>query len=230
MISNLMKRFAAATAIGCLMTPAAFGDYFTATIDGDFTEWATVSVAASDAVGDNTGVGTIDIGDIKIGNDDDFLYLSVTYPNSLSQSTNISIDVDSNPSTGYDVGVLGIVGVEASWQNDFPFTNGPGAGDFNNGFGMSGDFFGIGAAMMSPFGDAAQREWAISLDNTFNETGLPVFADDDFTVIVWADGGADYSVAIPYTLMAAPSAIPEPSSLVLISIPAIGLLARRRRS
>lgn len=228
MISNLMKRFGAAIAIGCLMTPAVFGDFVTINIDGNFSDWAGVTVLDSDG-GDNAG--SVDIGDVQIANDDDFLYLSVTYPNVLSVNTYISIDVDSDTATGFDVFSLGLAGVEASWQNDFPFTNG--AGSFNNGFGMTGDFFGSGAALISPAAgvDAAQKEWAISLNSTFNETGAPVFADDDFTVLIWTDAGAgDVSSAIPYTLMPNPAAIPEPSSLILISLPAIGLIARRRRS
>ncbi len=145
MISNLMKRFGAAMAVGCLMTPTVFGDYLTATIDGDFSDWAGVWVVDSDG-GDNAG--SVDIGDIQIGNDDDFLYLSVTYPNVLSVPTYISIDTDSDTSTGFDVFSLGLAGVEASWQNGFPFTNA--AGVFNNGVAMSGDFFGSGAALISP--------------------------------------------------------------------------------
>lgn len=228
MISNLMRSFGTAIAITCFITPAAFGDFLTSTTDGNFSEWAGVTVFDSDA-GDNPG--SVDIGDVQIANDNDFLYLSVTYPNVLSTPTYISIDVDNDTSTGFDVFSLGLAGVEASWQNDFPFTNG--TGSFNNGFGMSGDFFGSGAALISPAAgvNAAQKEWAISLNSTFNETGAPVFADDNFTVLIWTDAGAgDVSAAIPYTLMVDPASIPEPSSLVLISMTAIGLVARRRRS
>lgn len=214
------KLIALLTVIPCVSASA--GTFLTATIDGNFTEWASVPILDVDS-GDNPG--SVDFANIQIGNDDDFLYISMTYPNTLSNSTFISIDVDSNPLTGFDVFSLGLAGVEASWQNDFPFTNG--TGSFNTGVGMSGDFFGSGAALISSTGDVAQKEWAISLDIIFNDVdSTPVFDDDEFTVLIWTDAGAgDVSVAIEYEL----AAVPEPSGTLLVSLAGMAFLIRRRR-
>lgn len=196
---------------------ASAGTFKPITIDSDFSDWADVPVLDSDPA-DNPG--SVDIGDIKIANDDDFLYLYNTSHSGLMLSTFLSIDVDSDVSTGFDIFGLGLVGSEACWQNDFPFTQS--AGTFNDGLGMSGDFFGIGAALLSPFADATERELAISLDIVFNNGGAPVFADDSFTLMLWTDLGAgDVSAAIPYTL-----AVPEPASAILLLV---SLLGMRRR-
>ena len=200
---------------------AQAGTFLTATIDGSFAEWAGVPVLSTDG-GDNAG--SVDLGNVQIANDDDFLYISVTYPNTLSTPTFISIDSDSNAATGYDIFSAGLVGVEASWQNDFPFTNSTGA--FNNGLGMSGDFFEGGAALISSLSDAAQKEWAISLDITFNGDGSKVFDDPNFDILIWTDDGAgDVSDPISYTLA---TAIPEPSSIALLGLVSLGLMRRQR--
>lgn len=216
----MKKIFATTLATLSLAAGAQAGTFLTAVIDDSFAEWAAVPVLDSDG-GDNAG--SVDIGDIKIANDDDFLYITITYPNSLSVSTFTALDVDSDTATGFDVFSLGLIGSEASWQNDFPFTQA--AGVFNNGQGMSGDFFGSGAANISAGADPTQKEWAISLDITFNETGLPVFADDDFDILFWTDAGAgDVSSTISYTL----ATVPEPSGAILL-LCAAGMLSFKRR-
>ena len=200
---------------------AQAGTFLTATIDGAFTEWAGVPVLDSDG-GDNAG--SVDIGNVQIANDDDYLYITVTYPNTLSNSTFISVDFDSDTATGFDVFGLGLIGSEASWQNDFPFTQTSGA--FNNGLGMSGDFFSSGAALISSTSDVTQKEWAISLEITFNATGGKVFDDDDFDILIWTDAGAgDVSAPISYTLA---SSVPEPSGVALLALASLGFLRRRR--
>ena len=207
--------------LSSIMLPAAHGGTFlTATIDGDFSEWAGITVIDSDPT-DNPGF--VDFGDIRIANDNNYLYINVQYPGSLALGTFISIDVDSNTATGFDIFGLGLVGAEASWQNDFPFTNSTGI--YNNGFGMSGDYFGSGAALIDTFADGPQREWAISLDILFNEDNSPVFDDANFTILIWTDQGAtDVSSAINYTL-----AVPEPATPLLVAAAGLAALRRRRR-
>ncbi|MCB1129965.1 MAG: hypothetical protein KDN05_02485 [Verrucomicrobiae bacterium] len=210
-----------AVAISALMAGDAHaGTFLTATIDGDFSEWAGLTVLDSDPA-DNTG--GVDIGNIKVANDDNYLYIHYTHHTSSALSTFVAIDVDSTVSTGFDIFGLGLVGAEAQWQNDFPFTSSTGV--FNNGFGMSGDYFGSGAALIAPFGDATEHELAISLNILFNETSAPVFANNTFTILLWTDSAAgDVSSPITYTL-----AVPEPRALLLGVAGFAACVGRRRR-
>jgi hypothetical protein len=206
-----------------LIAGAASATFTTITIDGDFSDWAGVPVAVSDPA-DN--VGEVDLADIQIANDADFLYLRMTYHAALAESTYIALDVDENTATGFDVFSLGLIGSEAAWQNDFPFTQSTGV--FNDGGGMSGDFFGSGAALLSPSGNSSSRELALSLAATFNVGGTPVFPDDSIRLLIYTDAGPSGDVASPisYTL----SVIPEPSTLALVLLGGLGIAARRRRA
>jgi hypothetical protein len=200
---------------------AQSGFFATMTIDGDYSDWASVPVLDSD-LADN--VGSVDIATTQIANDANYLYIRNTYHGTVSQPTYIALDVDQNTATGFDVFGMGLAGSEAGWQNDFPFTQA--AGVFNDGQGMSGEFFGSGAALLVTSGDNSARELAISLDILFNSDSSPVFADDTFTLLLYTDvGGNDVSAPIPYTL-----AIPEPTSALLAGLGAwLLILIRRRR-
>ncbi|TWT47198.1 PEP-CTERM sorting domain-containing protein [Botrimarina hoheduenensis] len=220
---------AVSMAIG-LAGAAHAGFYKTITIDSDFSDWADVP-AVDDDSGDNTAGP--DIGVTKIANDDNFLYIYNTFPNGLSLGTFTSIDSDSNTATGFDVFGLGLIGSEAGWQNDFPFTQD--AANFNNGFGMSGDFFGSGAALLDAFANGAERELAISLDILFNQDSSAVFPDGSVNLLFWTDLGlgadglpggdlaGDVSAPISYTL----AAIPEPASVLLFGLGSLALVRRR---
>jgi hypothetical protein len=202
--------------------PAMFaGTFATITIDNDYSDWAGIPVLDSDG-GDNAGGP--DIGDTQIANDNDYLYIRNTFPNSDSLSTYLALDIDSNPATGYDIFGLGAIGSEAGWQNDFAFAQSTGV--FNSG-GLSGDFFGGGHALLSPFADAPNRELAISLDALFAADNSPVFPDGSFRLMFWTDNGFDVSAVIDYTLAVE---IPECSTLVLVPLAAIALVGQRRRS
>lgn len=200
--------------------PAGAGMFTTITIDGDFSDWAAVPVLDTDPA-DNPG--SVDIAETQIANDNNYLYIRNTYHGSLSLGTFIALDVDDNTATGYNVFGLGLIGSEAAWQNDFPFTQGTGV--FNDGSGMSGDFFGSGAALLTPFADSSSRELAISLDILFNSTGTLVFPDDSFTLLFYTDAGnGDVSAPIAYTL------VPEPATLLLLGLGGIIVRKRKRHS
>jgi len=198
------------------------GTFKTITIDNDYSDWAGVPVLDSDG-GDNAGGP--DIGDTQIANDNDYLYIRNSFPNNDSMQTYIALDIDSNTATGYDIFAAGLIGSEAAWQNDFAFAQATGV--FNSG-SLSGQFFGGGHALLSPFADAtANRELAISLDALFASDNSPVFPNDTFRLLIWTDNGFDVSAPIDYTLAVA---VPECSSLVLAPLAAIGLFWKRRRS
>ena len=201
--------------------PLQAGFFKTITINGDFSDWAGVPIVDSDPA-DNPG--SVDLADTQIANDNDFLYIRNTYHGDLSLGTFISVDSDDNTATGYDVFGLGLIGSEAGWQNDFPFTQD--TANFNNGLGMSGDFFGSGAALLDQFADSSSRELAISLDIVFNADNSPVFPDDTINLLIWTDLVAgDVGAPIQYTL-----AVPEPSGLALLLLLGCAWAARRRQT
>ena len=197
---------------------ASAGTFATITIDDDHSDWAGIPVVDSDAA-DNAGF--VDIATTQIANDLDYLYIRNTFHGPLSLGLFTGIDVDENVATGFDIFGLGLIGQDAGWQNDFPFTSGDNI--FNNGVGMNGEFFGSGAALLDAFADSNERELAISLDILFNVTNLPVFPDDTIKLLFWTDqGNGDVSSAISYTL-----AVPEPASAALLSLGGLAMLRRR---
>jgi hypothetical protein len=237
--NDLMKRTPAILALLAAASLAssveAIGFFKTITIDDDYSDWADVPVADSDG-GDNSSGP--DIGITKVANDGQYLYIFNSFPNSLQLPTFLAIDVDSDKLTGFDPFSLGLIGSEVSWQNDFPFTQS--AGVFNTGVGMSGEFFGSGAANLTPFGNFAQRELAISLSILFNGSNAPVFADGDFDLLLYTDSGlgadgiprglpgdsglnGDVSAVISYTV------VPEPTSIVSLAVAAVATAGLRRR-
>ncbi len=231
-----VHQLAVAGALLALLGPVALaGTYKTITIDGDYSDWTGVPVVDSDG-GDN--VGGPDIGDTQVANDADYLYVRNSFPNGLSLGTFITIDIDEDVNTGFDVFGLGLVGSEAGWQNDFPFTQATGV--FNDGVGMNGPFFGIGAALLAfdgvNFANHPNRELAFDLDILRNVTNTAIFPDNTIRLLVWTDLGVgpdgtfggfngDVSGVIEYTL-----AVPEPATLGLVAVGLASFVGLRRRS
>jgi hypothetical protein len=214
---------------------ASAGTFKTISIDGDYSDWSGVPVIDSDPVDNTSGP---DIGNTQIANDATHLYIRNTFHNNLSLGTFITVDVDENPATGFNIFGLGLVGSEAGWQNDFGFTEA--TGSFNDGVGLTGDYFGGGHALLDSFVDSGSRELALSLANMRNGGGA-TFPDNTIRLLVWTDKGVgadglpsgfpgddgknyDVSGVINYTL-----AVPEPASASGAALAGALLLARRRR-
>jgi PEP-CTERM motif len=198
---------------------AQAGTFATINIDTDFSDWAGIPVVDSDPL-DNPGF--VDFADTQIANDNNFLYIRNTYWGPKSLGTFMGIDIDESTATGFDVFSLGLIGQDAGWQNDFPFTSASGV--FNDGNGMSGDFFGSGAGLLDQFADSNSREMAISLDVLLNIDNSPLFPDDTIRILFWTDQSAgDVTNVINYTL-----AVPEPASMALVGLGALAMLRRRR--
>lgn len=217
----------ACVSLVALCSLADAGTFKTITIDDDHSDWVGVPVVDSDPA-DNPGF--VDIAETQIANDNNFLYIRNTFHGSLSLGLFTGIDVDENLATGFDIFGLGLIGQDSGWQNDFPFTssnNFLGNGIFNDGQGMTGDFFGSGAALLDAFVDSNERELAISLSIVRNPpTALVnVFPDSTVRLLFWTDQGAgDVSSVINYTL-----AVPEPATTALLAALAGCLTIKRRR-
>lgn len=105
----MSRRLAAFAALLVISMPgglASAGTFKTITIDAAFGDWADVPVLDSDG-GDN--FSGPDIGDTQIANDGQYLYIRNTFANNLSLGTFLTIDVDEDPATGFNIFGLGLV-------------------------------------------------------------------------------------------------------------------------
>jgi hypothetical protein len=173
------------------------GTYAKITVDGNFSDWAGVPVLATLAPG--TSGTTLDLATLSMANDNSNLYLLVTYQTPVNPNAGpsvfLSLDNDNNTNTGFNVFGLNLVGSEAGWQNDFPFAQSNGV--FNTGGGLTG-----GAAAIAPFNSVTMtQEYAIARSATFTTNGLPLFPNNTFTLLTYADPtpNADLFSPVRYT-------------------------------
>jgi hypothetical protein len=207
-------------------TTAQAGLYREITIDGDFSDWAGVPLAAQDAFGDSGS--TVDFADLYLANDGDFLYVRFTLHASADPFTFLSnsfFDTDANVSTGF-AAVGGTVGSEMLIQSGVGYQEKNGG--FNEG-GVTGlDYLRSGNSSQTDF------EFRVSLNSTFTNDNTPVFSGSQLAILLETDrpdfsGVADVlSGGVMYSL----AAIPEPSAFLFGTAIVAGksLSGRRRRS
>jgi hypothetical protein len=169
----------------------------------EFNDWASsgIPIATTDPA-DNTGF--IDINEIQIANDDQFIYLRISYHNNSSVNTYLAFDTDQDLATGFNVFGLGLVGSDLGYQNDFPFEQE--AGVFNTGHPLTAS-----TALIFPFWniDGPQKEYAIPRNAEFTNPLEPAFTGNSFDLLVYSDSGlADVSEVLSYTLAEGPSGPP----------------------
>jgi hypothetical protein len=222
-VSHLKLLGVMALSIGITSATAQAGHFATIVIDDAYADWAGVPVVDSDPADNPPDIfnSYIDIADTQIANDNDYLYIRNTFHQAVSLGVHMGIDIDGNTATGFNIFGLNLIGQDAGWQNDFAYTSGDDV--FNDGFGMSGEFFGGGHGLLAPFADVNSREMAISLDVLLNEDNSPLFPDDTIRILFWTDSGqGDVSAVIDYQL-----AVPEPASLALLGLAGVAMLRRR---
>jgi hypothetical protein len=179
----------------------------------EFADWAASGISIVDMdPADNTGGSPpfIDIADVQIANDDQFVYIHATMHAGPTSFANLflAFDSDQNVATGFDVFGLGLIGSELGYQTDFPF--GQATGVFNTGATITGGPLGNGGALIYPFWTEAgapqgtEMEWAVSRNVLIN--GSPAFPTDSFDVAIYATNGlGDISQRISYTFADPPA-------------------------
>ena len=205
-----------------LLATGARADYMNITIDGDSSDWGSVSTIATDPA-DNPG--SIDFLTLQVANNENFIFIRYTLAESFNpqsgSGTFLAIDEDNNVATGFDIYGLGIVGSEAGWQNDFPFEQA--TGNYNTGGGLSGATY-----LASPYGaDTTSVEISIPRTATHTVGGAPIFPADGETirVAVWNQEASGDILGGAYTF----SAVPEPASVMLMGVGGLMIAWRSRR-
>lgn len=191
-----LKQVLVIGAVWAFAVNASQAVYKNIVVDGDFSDWADVPVAATDEAGDND-VGP-DLAMLKIANDETNLYLYIAYyaevnPNA-GPSVYLGFDTDQNKETGFDVFGLGVIGSEVGWVNDYPFKQNNGV--FNDGSILDG------AAAIAPFNTMTfEQEYAIPLSATYTDSE-PVFSGKSFDLMVYTDptGTNEHMDVVSYTL------------------------------
>lgn len=102
----------------CALFPVvmALGQQQQIILDEDYSDWQAVPVAHADAAGDQ-GQGQVDLRDLKLWNDEDYLFIQWTMAASLSlnneNSLMLYLDIDADRATGLSVHGIG---AEIEWQ------------------------------------------------------------------------------------------------------------------
>jgi hypothetical protein len=192
--------------------------------DAAFDDWDAIPLAVSDPADNPSVLNIIDVADVKIANDNDFIYIYASGHKMRTNGLYLAFDTDQELATGFDIFGLGLVGSEIGYVNDFVFDQRtPGVFNDNKTAGApdpggsccTGGPLDVnnGGAAMNPTWDveSAEREWGIPLDAVWsvNEPFGPTFPNPTFNFILWTDQGlTDVTDVITYTLATPPAGDP----------------------
>lgn len=182
----------------------------------NFDDWDSIPLAVTDPADNPSPLNIIDIKDVKVANDADYLYIYASGYKNRTNGLYLAFDTDQNLDTGYDIYQLDLVGSELGYVNDFPFDQRDPA-VFNSNKPLPGDACCTGGPLDVNNGGAGlypgwdvefgEREWAISLDVMWsvNDPLGPIFSNPTFNFIIWTDQAlTDQTETITYTLAPPP--------------------------
>ncbi|HEX6963031.1 MAG TPA: PEP-CTERM sorting domain-containing protein [Lacipirellula sp.] len=221
MLVGLLTSVVAATARAQVFAPSTYSTNIQVQAEPEGTEfddWAAIPVASMDAV-DNPG--DLDIANIQIANDEQFIYIRASLHNTAAISLAnlfLAFDTDQTRATGFDIFQIGEIGSELGYQTDFPFAQHESS--YNLNVSLTGGPLNNGGALIFPFWTEAGApsgndfEWAVPRDAVIQYPPAlggpaPAFPNQTFDFAVYTTNGlGDLSDVITYTLAEAPAGSP----------------------
>jgi hypothetical protein len=124
--SNVAAITAAAAGVCFLVPQLKAGTYDNnITFDGSTADWAGIPVVASNTTTPNPAPDA-NLFSLQMANNGSYIYFLVKFAAAVDPTANggtvLTIDSDNNYNTGYNIYGLNAVGSNASYQNDFPYT------------------------------------------------------------------------------------------------------------
>lgn len=230
---------------------AAASTAFAITIDGDFSDFTDDMI-----VGTGTDNGGLYIVDIRVTNDDDFVYVNYNYsaPSfALGQFTGFDVDLENGDVsmgetfTGFNFFSANL-GIDAAFQNDFPFQPaGNGTNDlFNsNDQALPTEFFGHDGVSPGGLNTAGGDPLFGTFSYQFDDGVNPPLPGVEFSLAIdgtLGDGtplftiGEEFGILVgidginPSVVTGTYTLVPEPASVALFGIAGVATLLIRRRS
>ena len=151
-------------------------------MDGEFTDWDTISPIYTDPSGDQQS-GNIDFGTLKITNDSRYIYFCIEIGEELNlQDDNeitLYIDTDNNSATGTEVNGIG---AEVEW------VFGERQGNYSFRYTIYHQYIGL---VTCP--TVTSDKFEIAVDRTLDIFGQELFPENSFSVVFHDnDSGNDY--------------------------------------
>ena len=182
--------------------------YAPITIDGNFSDWATVPVLAMDPAEG----APVDFANVQVANDANFLYVRFTLHAAAAAfgdfNTHLFLDTDNNPATGFAVSGAGI-GSEMMIESGVGYDQRNGS--FNQG-GVNGVAWSI-----SPAGAASAFELRLSRAATYANGGALVFPTQTLRLAL-QDNRGEVTQGILLDFATAPPPPPAPSNYAEITV------------